>query len=324
MNAGTVEFLLDGREFYFMEMNTRLQVEHTVTEAVTGLDLVEWQLQVAAGQALPLSQPDIRLQGHAIEARVCAEDPEADCLPSPGELRLMQWPAGECVRVDAGFETGDVVPASYDSLLGKVICWAASRAEAAVRLSRALDQTLCVGVRTNERWLSRMLCAADFIEVRHSIAWLSEHSAQFADKIEPEPEAVVLAAVAASRWETQLPPGPGGPNDGALPSDPESVGCTLLRHGHSYDVLMECRHPVAGYVSVNAGIPFEVSDISCAEDSVALRIGGKYLRAHYFMNESTLHVWTGSEHYEFELGECRRLRSARGRIRRRAADSDLK
>src|SRR5262249_32470655 len=139
VSAGTVEFLFDGREFYFMEMNTRLQVEHTVTEAVTGLDLVEWQLRIASGEPLPLQQGAIRLEGHAIEARVCAEDPERDFLPSAGRLQLMRWPTGEDVRVDAGFSSGDVVPESYDSLLGKVIAWAPSRTEAARRLGTALQ-----------------------------------------------------------------------------------------------------------------------------------------------------------------------------------------
>ena len=158
-SAGTVEFLFDGREFYFMEMNTRLQVEHTVTEAVTGLDLVEWQLRVAAGESLPLSQAEIRFNGHAIEARVCAEDPEKDFLPSAGLLRLMEWPIQESVRVDQGFVTGDLVPENYDSLVGKVIAWAPSRTQAADRLATALEQTHCAGVRTNERWLARILAS---------------------------------------------------------------------------------------------------------------------------------------------------------------------
>jgi 3-methylcrotonyl-CoA carboxylase alpha subunit len=202
VSAGTVEFLFDGRDVYFMEMNTRLQVEHTVTEAVTGLDLVEWQLHVASGEPLPLSQEDIRLHGHAIEARVCAEDPEREFLPSAGELRLLQWPSAEryaarAIRVDAGFTTGDVVPATYDSLLGKVIAWAPERTQAAARLSSALEHIYCAGVHTNERWLSRVLRAPRFLEVRHSIAFLQDHGGDFAGPKDMDAPSVALAAIAA-------------------------------------------------------------------------------------------------------------------------------
>jgi len=174
VNAGTVEFLVDGNDFYFMEMNTRLQVEHAVTEAITGIDLVEWQLRVAAGERLPLRQSEIRLRGHAIEARICAEDPEQKFMPSPGELRLLKWPVGEAIRVDAGFGTGDVIPTNYDSLLGKVIAWAPSRSETVARLARALDDTVCVGVNCNQRWLARVLRARTFVQDRHHVAWLQE------------------------------------------------------------------------------------------------------------------------------------------------------
>jgi 3-methylcrotonyl-CoA carboxylase alpha subunit len=196
VSAGTVEFLFDGRDFYFMEMNTRLQVEHTVTEAVTGLDLVEWQLRVASGEPLPLSQEEIRLHGHAIEARVCAEDPDRDFLPSAGKLRLLEWPSEESIRVDAGFATGDIVPDTYDSLLGKVIAWAPDRTQAAARLSGALERTYCVGVQTNEKWLSRVLSSPRFLEVRHSIAFLQEAGADFAGSSDIEAPLLALAALA--------------------------------------------------------------------------------------------------------------------------------
>src|SRR5579863_10458630 len=177
-NAGTVEFLVDGDDFYFMEMNTRLQVEHTVTEAITGLDLVEWQLRVAAGEPLPLRQSDIGFQGHAAEARVCAEDPQHKFMPSPGELSLIKWPEREAIRVDAGFDSGDVVPTNYDSLLGKVIAWATTRGEAIAQLARALDDLVCVGVCCNHGWLADVLRTATFVQHRHHVAWLQASADQ--------------------------------------------------------------------------------------------------------------------------------------------------
>ncbi|HEU5442762.1 MAG TPA: biotin carboxylase N-terminal domain-containing protein, partial [Steroidobacteraceae bacterium] len=196
-SAGTVEFLFDGSDFYFLEMNTRLQVEHTVTEAVTGLDLVEWQLRVAAGEPLPLTQSQIQLHGHAIEARVCAEDPWRDFLPSAGTLHLAQWPRGESLRVDAGFESEDAVPSVYDSLLAKIIAWEPVREQAALRLAHALDHTFLAGIRTNERWLGRILRSNVFLEARHSVSLLDRRAADFASPVEATPPALALAALAA-------------------------------------------------------------------------------------------------------------------------------
>jgi 3-methylcrotonyl-CoA carboxylase alpha subunit len=149
VGAGTVEFIAEGDDFYFMEMNTRLQVEHPVTEAVTGLDLVEWQIRIASGERLPLTQDEIRFAGHALEARLYAEDPQRDFLPQSGRLLHVGLPAGEGVRVDSGIATGDMVGIHYDPLLAKLIASGLDRATALQRLAAGLDGCEIVGVTTN-------------------------------------------------------------------------------------------------------------------------------------------------------------------------------
>jgi 3-methylcrotonyl-CoA carboxylase alpha subunit len=164
VGAGTVEFIAeqDGR-FYFMEMNTRLQVEHPVTEAITGQDLVEWQLRVASGEPLPLKQAELRMHGHAIEARICAENPDGGFLPATGTLDVARWPAHVAfergsVRIDAGVREGDAISPFYDSMVAKLIVWGEDRAQALARLDAALRDTHIVGLQTNVAFLRR--CAA--------------------------------------------------------------------------------------------------------------------------------------------------------------------
>ncbi|MEV5344925.1 acetyl/propionyl/methylcrotonyl-CoA carboxylase subunit alpha [Streptomyces achromogenes] len=158
--AGTVEFIVPGgdpSQYYFMEMNTRLQVEHPVTELVTGLDLVEWQLRVAAGEPLPFGQSDITLTGHAVEARICAEDPARGFLPSGGTVLLLDEPEGDGVRTDSGLSEGTEVGSLYDPMLSKVIAYGPDRATALRRLRAVLAQTVTLGVQTNAGFLRRLL-----------------------------------------------------------------------------------------------------------------------------------------------------------------------
>ena len=157
--AGTVEFLVEGGKlspdapWYFIEMNTRLQVEHPVTELITGLDLVEWQLRVASGERLPLSQSDIKISGHSIEARLCAEDPAKGFMPSTGPIVVFERPELEGLRVDSGVETGSVISPFYDSMIAKLIASGANRAAAIARLAQALEETVVAGPKTNASFL---------------------------------------------------------------------------------------------------------------------------------------------------------------------------
>src|SRR6266545_3421061 len=164
VGAGTVEFIVEpSGGFYFMEMNTRLQVEHPVTEMITGLDLVEWQLRVAAGEPLPLRQEQVQIDGHAIEARIYAEDPERGFLPSTGRLLHLAAPeASYHVRIDAGVEEGDEISPHYDPMIAKLIVWDASRERALARMRAALAQLRIVGVANNVEFLARLVASPAF------------------------------------------------------------------------------------------------------------------------------------------------------------------
>jgi 3-methylcrotonyl-CoA carboxylase alpha subunit len=195
--AGTVEFLADADGFFFLEMNTRLQVEHPVTEMITGFDLVEWQLRVAAGETLPVGQDAIRIAGHAIEARIYAEDPGRDFAPSTGRLTLFHVPEVSAdVRVDAGVATGDVVSAHYDAMLAKLICRGATRDEALRTLRRALADTDVVGVASNLDLLGRVATDPDFVAGGVDTGFIARHSdALLAPRLVAPAEVVAAAAL---------------------------------------------------------------------------------------------------------------------------------
>ncbi|WP_441229682.1 acetyl/propionyl/methylcrotonyl-CoA carboxylase subunit alpha [Tardiphaga sp. 215_C5_N2_1] len=162
VGAGTIEFVSDGKDVFFIEMNTRLQVEHPVTELITGVDLVEWQLRVAFGEKLPLSQDQIKLNGHAIEARVYAENPHKNFMPSVGRIRTWRTPAEtNGLRIDAGYREGDAVSPNYDAMLAKVIAWAPTRDAAINRLNRGLEETDIRGIVTNTPFLSALVTHPD-------------------------------------------------------------------------------------------------------------------------------------------------------------------
>jgi 3-methylcrotonyl-CoA carboxylase alpha subunit len=200
VNAGTVEFLLapDGR-FSFLEMNTRLQVEHPVTEAVTGIDLVRLQLEVAAGHALPLAAEDVVHRGHALECRLYAEDPERDDLPSPGRILHLCGPAGPGIRVDSGVATGSEVTVHYDPLLAKVVTWGLGRREAIERMRDALRRTVVLGVATNLARLRAIVEHPAFEEGALHTGFIEEHLWEGSLPRRPPPEAVAALAAALSK-----------------------------------------------------------------------------------------------------------------------------
>jgi len=198
-NAGTVEFILDpeGR-FYFLEMNTRLQVEHPVTEAVTGLDLVELQLRVAAGEPLPIRQTDVAWHGWAIEARVCAENPARGFLPSTGMITRYSPAGGPNIRLDSGIEAGSLVSAYYDSLLAKVIAWGETRQAAIDSLVRALNGYHIEGPATNVDFVNSILTHPAFVEGRLSTGFIDQHFENGVPKIAPPEERIHCMAMAAT------------------------------------------------------------------------------------------------------------------------------
>ncbi|WP_323118307.1 acetyl/propionyl/methylcrotonyl-CoA carboxylase subunit alpha [Burkholderia alba] len=291
--AGTVEFLLDraGR-FYFMEMNTRLQVEHPVTECVTGQDLVEWQLRVAQGEPLPLAQADVRIEGHALEVRLCAEDPADDFLPRTGTV--LAWRPAPHVRCDHALADGLSIGPFYDSMLGKVIAHGRSRTEAIDRLAGALDRTALLGVTNNRRFLSRVLRHPAFVEGGTvSTAFVAQHFATNADRAdEPGPAAWTLAAwlsAAGIDAAGALPAGWRGWSNGAGLPVPCRLGWlgahapgaraarrgTVLLGGQPIQVRLDQSEPA--WVQGVPGNPGELADV---------RIDGRAFRYR--------HAWEGN------------------------------
>jgi geranyl-CoA carboxylase alpha subunit len=208
VGAGTVEFLLgaDG-QFYFLEMNTRLQVEHPVTEMITGLDLVEWQLRVACGEPLPLTQADIRFHGHAIECRLYAEDPAQSFLPQAGAVHVWMPPAAPSIRVDHGLKAADTVSSDYDPMIAKIIAFGASREEARVRLRLALQNAVVLGITTNQAFLATMLEHPAFVAGAATTAFIGEHFSAIPEPV-PSSRLRAIAAVLLLEASGEMPVSP--------------------------------------------------------------------------------------------------------------------
>ncbi|HZC07966.1 MAG TPA: biotin/lipoyl-containing protein, partial [Ktedonobacterales bacterium] len=258
VNAGTCEFLLDqDGHYYFLEMNTRLQVEHPVTESVTGFDLVRWQVAIAAGEPLTIQQDEVIPRGHAIEARLYAEDPAHNYLPSSGRALVVAAPRAPGVRVDTGIESGDEVTVNYDPMLAKLIAHAESRSAAIARLRWALDHFAILGVATNAALLGAILDEPDYQAGATNTAYLETHTfPSVARDTEPPAEALAAAAL----WE-MLSSGEAARN-GAEPYNPWRNGATAGAGGERviHYTCGETRHTVRARTIGSGGYRVTVDD----------------------------------------------------------------
>ncbi|MGC9270570.1 acetyl/propionyl/methylcrotonyl-CoA carboxylase subunit alpha [Acidiphilium sp.] len=256
VGAGTVEFITEAGAFHFMEMNTRLQVEHPVTEMITGLDLVEWQFRVAAGEVLPLTQNEIERTGHAIEARIYAEDPDRDFAPSTGVIRHLRLPeASTHVRIESGVRQGDAVSIHYDPMIAKLIAWDQDREGALRHLGRALDGFEIDGVRNNLALLRRIVAAPDFIASGFDTGFIPAHETALLAPPPPASPAVIAAAV--HRWLHDLP----RHETASDPYSPWTTRGAWRLNGPSYqDVGFAAAgdlHPVRVYPDDHGGFAFD-------------------------------------------------------------------
>jgi 3-methylcrotonyl-CoA carboxylase alpha subunit len=285
VGAGTVEFIADGAaglkadRFWFMEMNTRLQVEHPVTEAITGLDLVEWQFRIAAGEALPIGQDEVPLAGHAVEARLYAEDPEHGFLPSTGHLIALAFPRGEAVRVDTGVEAGDEVSPFYDPMIAKLIAHGETRDEALDRLGAAIAETVVAGPRTNLGFLGALTRAAEFRAGRFDTAFIERNLAALG----AVPQALDRAAAASGverllRREAERL---GAMRDADTPLSPWDINDGFQLSGQrrvSMPVVVDGERATAQVVYGNGGPEVSVDGAHPVMDSVAVeRHGAVYV-----------------------------------------------
>ena len=293
--VGTVEFIVAASapdNFFFMEMNTRLQVEHPVTELVTGIDLVEWQLRVAAGESLTFGQDDIRLTGHAIEARIYAEDPAAGFLPTGGTVLSLHEPTGDGIRVDSSLRHGLVVSSDYDPMLSKVIAWAPDRAGAIARLVRALADTTVLGVTTNIEFLTHLLRHPEVVAGDLDTG-LIDRVLQRMEFAAPDEDLVTRAALIlhATDWPISVISQWQVPNGWRLGGDAPSR--YRLRVGEAAFVVSVWGTPDAATVSVDGGAERPAS-VALDDATARVRIGSMSSTVRYVVADDGLHLADGS------------------------------
>ena len=280
--AGTVEFIVADAEFYFMEMNTRLQVEHPVTEMITGLDLVEWQIRVAAGEPLPLPQAAVQISGHALEARIYAEDPEREFLPSTGTIAHLRWPeVDHSTRIDSGIRQGDAITVHYDPLLAKLIVHGQDRETAVRRLEQALRHCEVVGVTTNLSLLRAVSAHPRFRAADLHTGFIDEHHGQLFARGGPEAD-IPLLGLAAVGWVlaqadntkgTGQAAGPWGTHDGWRLNGPGHIECHLRWGGKPLTIALG--RTADGWNAQVGPRSVAIAAHFLAPDRVAARIDGQ-------------------------------------------------
>ena len=293
--AGTVEFLLgaDG-EFYFLEMNTRLQVEHPVTEEITGLDLVAWQLRVAAGEPLPLKQEDVHLDGHAIEVRLYAESPERNFLPQSGTVFEWAPASGKGVRIDHGISSGQEISPFYDPMIAKVIAHGRTREEARRRLVRALQETVLFGLPNNKDFLVALLSHPVFVNGETTTGFIPTHfAANSAAMTERRPSARLLALAAALLYERsarRLAPLVSGWDSAGVFAKP-----LKLAIGEKEMPVSLTAHSASSYSVATGGETIDLDIVSRDAHHIRYAIGGVQTSAAYAFDGASLHVEAGGE-----------------------------
>ena len=319
VGAGTVEFIVEQKpdgsmQFFFMEMNTRLQVEHPVTEAITGLDLVEWQLRVASGEPLPLQQSELRIHGHAIEARICAESPDNNFLPATGTLQVYGLPAhtrferaSHGVRVDSGVRQGDTISPFYDSMVAKLIVHGSTREEALARLDAALMQTHIVGLSTNVQFLRHVVGSASFAQAQLDTALIPREAAALfhQDKVGLPLAAAALVAHTLDQ-ETQAehaaqqanPQGwidPWARRDGWRSHGPSLRSFSAVYQDQNQVLLLTRGHAKGLQLMVNGQaetLQFERLHKPGAQGALDITLGARRIQAQVYDHGEVLHVFT--------------------------------